>query len=117
MNDGQLVYPELGRPPAPRVHPVVWRTNRLGPTVGATATQILEADPRRVALIIINPTVSPLYVFFDTSVSPTQGFHVAAGYGTLALNLGDDGPIVTGAWFARIDAGTNDFVFLEGTAT
>ena len=69
--------------------------NPLGvASVGTTATKLLNNNPDRLMLLIINLSANVLYVGFESDVSNTKGIYLVSRGGHLVLVADEDGELV-----------------------
>lgn len=72
--------------------------------VAGTATQLVSADARRIALIIGTSTLDNLTVSTLRSVAVGAGIGLTVGTPGLLMTIQDYGQLVTAAWFGVSDA-------------
>lgn len=65
-------------------------------TVGVTSTRVLDNNPRRVAWMLVNISVSQAFFNFDNLVSSSNGIILGAGGGSISVEVDEDGE--TPAW-------------------
>ena len=65
--------------------------NPITDTVGTTATKILNNNPDRVALVIVNLSENRGFMGFDRQVEPTRGIPVEAQGGVVTMCVEEDG--------------------------
>lgn len=72
------------------------RTRTL--TIETTDTEVVQNNPNRVELVIVNNGVNEIHLDIDNTVSSTSGLRVAPS-GSISLNKLEDGSFVTEAFF------------------
>lgn len=84
------------------------RTNPITGTVGTTPTQILNADPKRIEIIIVNHSPYDGRVANSDRVSTSYGYFIPGAGGTLILSYETDRDLVKDAFWAinEVTAGT-----------
>lgn len=60
-------------------------------SVGITATQLLDNNPRRIAWLIVNISVNQGFANFDNSVSSSNGIILGAAGGSISTAVDEDG--------------------------
>ena len=84
--------------------------NPITDTVGTTATKILNNNPDRLALVIVNLSANRGFIGFDRQVGPTKGIPVEASGGVVTMCIEEDGEavgyeihaineVLAGAWY------------------
>lgn len=80
-------------------------------SVDINAPQMVAGNPERVSLTFCNLGTADTYASVSMiGALAGSGIRIPAGGGTLALNLQDDGLLVTLPWFGYNTAGENVFV-------
>jgi hypothetical protein len=80
--------------------------NPLITTIGTTAEKLVNNNPRRMSLLIINLSANNVYVGLKPDVSATKGMLVAANGGSLSLTYDKDFQLVTNElWIVGAAAG------------
>lgn len=59
--------------------------------VGTTSTRIMDNNPRRVAWLAVNISVSQGFLNFDNLVSSSNGIILGAGGGSVSVEVNEDG--------------------------
>ena len=68
-------------------------------SVGSTSVaQLVEDNPDRVGLIIINTSAADLYINLDSVASTSFGILLGANGGNLSLTIDEDFTIITRVW-------------------
>ena len=68
--------------------------NPITDTVQTTATKILNNNPDRLAVVIVNLSANRGFIGFDRQVGPTRGIPVEASGGVVTMNVEEDGETV-----------------------
>ena len=74
-------------------------------TLGALALQIVQNNPNRVQVIIMNLSVNNVYIGFTSQVGITNGILLAANGGQVGFMAPDDGDLPGRAIYAIAAAG------------
>ena len=83
-------------------------------TIGPTATKIVDNNPQRIGLIIVNnDTVKTIYVGQDSTVTAANGIPVAPGANLTEQNGGGGTEMYYGPVYAIPSAGTVDVRYWE----
>ena len=77
--------------------------------VGTTATQVVPANPQRVALFIANKSVNPGHVDTERSVSTSRGMPVTQNGGNIEFRYDEDGSLVQAAFFGINETAAGDW--------
>lgn len=77
--------------------------------VSTNAVEVVSGDTSRRSALIQNLGPEPVFVGFDSSVTPTTGVQIAAGGGTYSDET------FSGALYAITSSGTSDVRFQEVT--
>jgi hypothetical protein len=79
-------------------------------TVGPTSDRLIDQNPNRLFLTLINP--SPNDVFIDTTsdVAVDEGFLIPDSNGSITFEIATDGDITTSEFHAIADGGTSDVI-------
>ena len=80
--------------------------NPLVSSVGLTVVKILNNNPDRIALTIVNTSINAIYLLPEPEVSATRGIVLAPSGDSISLNWKEDYHLVGAAWFA-VAAGAN----------
>lgn len=81
-------------------------------SVATTITQILQNDPDRVAITMINQGVEDVTVRPSNQVASLKGILLLANGGGVTLNIRDDGVLCSRDWWGVSSAGSSDVYFL-----
>tara|TARA_B100001059_G_scaffold88039_1_gene86466 strand:- start:2705 stop:3103 length:399 start_codon:yes stop_codon:yes gene_type:complete len=84
-------------------------------TVGTTISSIVESNPDRLGLLILNLSTNTVYVAIENNPSATNGIRLGANGGSVAFNVTDDGMIQTRAMFALATGAASSVYVLELT--
>lgn len=91
--------------------PTTFTENPLVTVVGVTATQVLQANPNRVAIMISVWGTNNVFFAFNKGVTATNGFIQFNGLPTLILTVHDLGELVTSElWAIAAGAGGGTYV-------
>jgi len=63
-------------------------------SLAALGQLVLNANPDRLALIIVNMSANDIYLAFDTQVTTTRGVFLAKGGGSMSLTVEEDFELV-----------------------
>lgn len=91
----------------------VTHINPITDTVQTTATKILNNNPDRLAVVIINLGSNPVYVSVKPDVSTSKGIRLATNGGGLILNAKDDLELVGYEFWAIADGGSSTIFVME----
>jgi len=69
-------------------------------TISSTPTRLIGADPKRIALVIVNHGRFALYVGFNEEVADRLGFYVEPDGGSLSLTFIEDKDMVKRNFYA-----------------
>jgi hypothetical protein len=84
-------------------------------TVGTTISSIVESNPDRLGLLILNLSTNTVFVAIENNPSATNGIRLGANGGSVAFNVTDDGMIQTRAMFALATGAASSVYVLELT--
>lgn len=84
-----------------------------GGTTGTGAVQIVQGNPDRIGLQLVNNSAAEIYVGFTPDTSATQSIILAAGGGSLVLKFRDDGQVCGDAIYGLSGAGGDAFTVIE----
>lgn len=79
----------------------------------STAVRVVENDPERLALVLINLGSNTIYVMFDDLVSTTRGLILQPSGGFMSVNVRSDQTLPTREWYALASGGTSDIFAIE----
>lgn len=60
-------------------------------TLGATVTEILPNNPRRVGWVIVNRDISPIAIGFNRQITYDTGIIIGSNGGTATMHVTEDG--------------------------
>jgi hypothetical protein len=83
--------------------------------VGTTVSSIVESNPDRLGLLILNLSTDTVFVAIENNPSATNGIRLGANGGSVAFNVTDDGMIQTRAMFALSTGAASSVYVLELT--
>ena len=75
----------------------------LTQAIGTTAAVVVDADPDRLGLLILNLSNNTVFVALENTVSSANGIRLGANGGSVAFNITDDGMIQTRQIYAIAD--------------
>jgi len=81
--------------------------NPLITSVGVTPLQIVNNNPRRLGLIIINLSANIIYLSRTPSVSATNGIVLSSGGGNVAMTFEDDYVLPAKEWWVVASGGAS----------
>lgn len=81
-------------------------------SVGVAVKRLVDNNPERLALTIVNLGVSDVYVWIDDQVGATRGILLLANGGTMSTNVVDDQTLPTRAWWAVTASGDTNLAYL-----
>lgn len=84
-------------------------------TVGTAVSTVVESNPDRLGLLILNLSNNNVFVAIENNPSATNGIRLGANGGSVAFNVTDDGMIQTRAMFALADGAGSTVYVLELT--
>ena len=87
--------------------------NPVTDTVKTTATRILNNNPDRVEVLIVNLSDNRGHIGFDSKVGPTRGIPVEAQGGFVSMCIEEDGETVGYEIFARNQVAAGKWYILE----
>lgn len=83
------------------------------PTVGTTAAKVLKLAPARVEVVAINLSTNACYIAPTAAVSSTNGILLAAGGGSVTIEVNDDLTLPTQSWWAVCAAASSQLYTQE----
>jgi len=89
------------------------KINPITDTVETSATQILKNNPDRLAAIIINLGINPIYVSPYADVSRFKGIRIGPNGGSLILNAKEDLELVGYEWWAVAETSSCKVFIME----
>lgn len=84
-------------------------------TVGTAVSEVVESNPDRLGLLILNLSNNNIFVSIENNPSATNGIRLGANGGSVAFNVTDDGMIQTRAMSALADGAGSTVYVLELT--
>jgi len=87
--------------------------NPITDTVQTTATKILNNNPDRLAVVIVNLSANRGFIGFDRQVGPTRGIPVEASGGVVTMCLEEDGETVAYEIHAINEVAAGSWYILE----
>lgn len=90
------------------------KTNPVTDTVETTVTKIVNGNPKRVYLNIINIGVSNVYILPFGDVSQTKGIFISPGGGAVTLEWRTDFHLLEHEWYAIAIGSPSEIFVLEG---
>lgn len=82
-------------------------------TMTTTVSQIVRANPARVALLLVNLGANAVMVWLDEGVSLTRGIRIGPNGGSMLLAVSTDFTLPARAWYGRTISSTSDITSLE----
>lgn len=89
--------------------------NETTTTVGTTVSEVVESNPDRLGLLVLNLSNNNVFLAIENNPSATNGIRLGANGGSVAFNVTDDGMIQTRAMFALADGAGSTVYVLELT--
>lgn len=68
------------------------------PTIGVTVGKVVQANPDRVGLVVINGGAADVLIWVDNSVSTTKGIRLTANGGSVTMTVHDDFTLPAQEW-------------------
>lgn len=93
-----------------RVRPVV---NPLIGTVDATALQMLNNNPNRLAFLLFNLSANVLYILHENTVSTARGIRLDPNGGNVTIVWDEDFHLVGWEWWCVGSGAGTGFLLLE----
>lgn len=81
-------------------------------TVGTSATEILDNDPNRLAVVIVNLSANDLYIGWDLDVDTDHGIYLSPSGGSFSITFEDDFMLPTQKMYA-LAGGAGSEVFRQ----
>ncbi len=82
-------------------------------TTGASAVRIVDANPDRIGLIVVNTSANAIHVGFTPDTSATESIVLVAAGGVLTLRFRDDGQLCGDPVYGMSVAGADTFAVFE----
>jgi len=82
-------------------------------TTAAIATPIVQNNPDRIGLQVVNNSDAVIYVGFNADVSALQGIPLSASGGALILKFRDDGQVCGNQIFGMSAVAGEEFTIVE----
>ena len=76
------------------------------PTVTTSAAELVENNPDRIMLLVVNHGLNPGYIGLASDLTEPGGIPVAANGGSVVFHIGDDASMPSRQWFA-VNANAN----------
>lgn len=64
-------------------------------TIGTTVGTVIDSDPDRLGLLVMNLSTNTVYVGIENNISATNGIRLGPSGGSISFNVEDDGMILT----------------------
>ena len=77
-------------------------------TVGTSSSRLIDANPNRLSLTMINPSTNDVWIDTTANVSVGEGFIVSSNKGVVTFAVESDGDLVGEEFHAIADGGTAD---------
>lgn len=85
----------------------------LSVSVGTSITRLVENDPDRVMLILVNLGSVPIYLQPGNTPSSSNGISLGQNGGNLIVNARDDGTLPTREWYGVSPGSASDCYVLS----
>lgn len=86
--------------------------NPVTTTVNNSSTQILENNPDRVGVVVVNTGSNDIFIKFQNDVTANDGIQLVSAGGSVSFNVLEDMTIPTRQMFAITDSGTSQIYTL-----
>jgi len=96
-----------------REYPGQYQEKDQSVTVGSAVTLVLEANPERMSVGLVNIGATNIYLTPQSNPSASNGILLLAGGGTFAMNVREDLTLPTLAWYAFSDAASGQLYTVE----
>lgn len=83
------------------------------PTAQTAAGVLLQGNPDRVGLVMVNLGTNDVFVSLNSGVSTSNGIRIAASGGNITMDVRDDFTIPSRTWYAIANGGTSAMYILE----
>lgn len=90
-----------------------YRINPITDEVNSTVTQVLNANPRRLSLVILNLSADEVYLAPDQRVADNRGIELAANGGSVTMVWREDFNLVAMPWYGIAANDNDDIVVIE----
>jgi hypothetical protein len=87
------------------------RENETNPTVGVAVSKVVQSNPDRVGLVIVNQGAADIFVGLSNSVTTSSGVRLTANGGSMTLNVRDDFTLTAREWDG-ISGGVGNSVYV-----
>ena len=64
-------------------------------TIGTAVGTVIDSDPDRLGLLVMNLSTNTLYIGIENNISATNGIRLGPSGGSMSFNVEDDGMILT----------------------
>ena len=82
-------------------------------SIGTAVSVVVQSDPDRLGLLILNLSNNNVFVAIENTVSATNGIRLGANGGSVAFNITDDGMIQTRQIYALADGAASNVYVLS----
>ena len=88
--------------------------NKTVSEIGATVTKIVNNNPKRVSLLIVNLSDNDVHIMIDNQVSSSRGIYLAPGGGAVNFDWSTDFTLISHDWFGIAAAAASPLLIVEG---
>jgi hypothetical protein len=92
------------------------REKESNPNIQITATTVVQSNPDRIGLIMVNMGVNDVFIGLTNSVSATNGIRIVANGGNVTMTVRDDFTLPAREWDGLASGGTSLMYVLEEVA-
>jgi len=76
-----------------------YRINPLVAVLGTVTTRILRLNPKRMAFVLVNLSIRPIYISPNNDVSATNGIILTPNGGAMTVKFNEDIELQTLEWY------------------
>lgn len=87
--------------------------DELSASIGTGVSTVVESNPDRLGLLVLNLSANTVFVGIDNTVSLTNGIRLGANGGSVAFNVTDDGMIQTRTIYGIADGAASTVYVLS----
>lgn len=113
IDPGEGVTETLGMKLVRKLFGGLVRVKQSNGTTGTVATQIVDNNPDRIGLEVINNSAAAIYIGFRADTSATNSVILAAGGGSMVLKFRDDGQVAGHSVYALSAGGGDEYTIIE----
>lgn len=107
MTLSKLIEKQFGVATRPIVNPLI------AATPGVAAVRLLPNNPDRLAWILINLSVNPMYINLTDAVSAINGIYVPPNGGFVGMVWDEDFQMLAWEWWVITPAGASNLLVIE----